>query len=117
MSDEFYSSLPVIVVPVGSTSSVIEFHATEDDADLDLSSATGDLLFYAKTFGETQVVDGATATWTTDGSDGKVRITSTSELVGTIRDMICDFEVQGYGSGNLILGPFILRVAGRGKVV
>lgn len=101
---------PIFEVPKDSTATVLRMTLKKDGSALDLSSATGNKYFHAKTIGGTAVVTDLAATWTTDGSDGQIQITLTSALVGTVRDVICEWEVQGYNGGNQKSKPFILRV-------
>lgn len=115
MSRDQYRAMQVITVPVDSTGSVLRLTLKNRGSALDLSSATGDVLYNAKTRSETAVATDATAAFTTDGSDGQIDITLTSALVGTVRDLIMDVEVQGYSGGNLVAWSFILRVIPRAK--
>ena len=108
--------MPAIGVPKDSTGTIIEATITQDGSAVDLSGATGDKLFYAKNLDEVQIVNGGTASFTTDGSEGKVQFQATTALVETLRDLICHFEVQGYNTGNLISYPFKLHIGATGKV-
>ncbi len=109
-------SPPVVRVPQDSTATVLRvtFH-DEDGAIVDLSSATGAKLFHASTIDGTAVTTDGAAVFTTDGSDGQVQYQLTSAEVGIVRDLRCEFEIQGYNGGNLISEEIILRVVERAK--
>lgn len=117
MSREFYQTAPVFPVPEDSTASILRTPITFDGVALDLSSASGDLLFYCRTRSGVAVVDGAAASWYTDGSDGTIEIQMTAAVVSSgPRDLYCEFEIQGYNGGELVSDPFIVRVTKRAKV-
>ena len=117
MSRELHRAMDVVEVPVGSTGTVLERTLVHNGTAIDISGATGDLLYNAKTKGGAAVVTSGVATETTDGTDGKVRFTLPASLVGSAGDHIVSFEQQGYNSGNLVSFPFILRALPTGKGV
>lgn len=120
MSREQYASMPVHEVPEGSTASILRYEFITDGVADDLSAATGDKHFYAKTLGGVQVVDQGIASWATDGSDGLIDFTLGAAMVGfgtAPRDLICDFEIEEFNGGELVSKPFIIRVTKRAKVV
>ena len=110
-----YANLPVVRVPKDSTSTALVATFKEDGVALDLSSASGSKYFHAKTRDSAEVTSDGAASWVTDGSDGQVTFALTATEVGTVRDIYCEFEVQGYSGGNLVSYPFILRVSARAK--
>ena len=107
--------MDVVEVPVGSTGTVLERTLVHEGSAIDLSSASGSLFYNGKTKGGTAVVTDGVATFSTDGTDGKVRFTLPASLVGSVGDHIVSFEQQGYNSGNLVSFPFILRALPTGK--
>ena len=109
MSGESTRTMPVQEVPIGSTGTVLERTIVDDGSAVDLSGATGSVTYSAKTIGGTAIATDTAAAFTSDGSDGKVRFTLTSALVGAQGDKIITFKVGGYNSGDLITYPFILR--------
>lgn len=102
--------LPQFLVPKDSTASVLRHTVKDHGSVLDLSSATGPLLFNAKDSEGVEVVTGLAAAFATDGSDGVIQVQLTSALVGTVRDVTCEWEIQGYNGGVLKSFPFTLRV-------
>ena len=116
MSTEYFRTMPVIEVPKDSTGTILEGTVTQNGVAVDLSGATGAKLFYCKDLNEVQIVDGGTASFTTDGTNGKVEFQLTSVVVGTIRELIAHFEIRKYNTGNLITYPMILRIIQTGKV-
>lgn len=118
MSREYFQSAPVFEVPEDSTAATLRHTITEDGVGLDLSGATGSLLFHCRTRSGDAVVTGGAAFWQTDGSDGVIQFLLTSAVVGSgPRALFCEYEVQGYNGGDLITKPFILQVTKRAKVV
>ncbi len=115
MSRESYAAYDVVEVPQASTATVLERTLVHNGSAQDLSTATGDLLYNAKLRDGTAVITDGVATWTTDGSDGKIRFTLPASLVAANVTHIVSFEVQGYNSGNLVSRPFILRSVPTGK--
>jgi len=117
MARNYGASMVVVEVPQGSTATdlVIEFRS--DGVAVDMSAATGSLFFNVRTLENVALVDDGAAAWLTDGSDGKLKVTLTAALVGTVRDLYVDGEVQGYNGGNLVARQFILRITPRAKVV
>ena len=117
MSREDSRPMPVIEIPEGSTAAVLEYIFTTDGAADDLSSATGNLYFHASTRDGVSVVTDQTAGWTAGGSDGSIETNMNTTIMDNgPRDLYCEFEVQGYNSGNLISYTFILRITKRAKV-
>jgi len=111
------TSMQIFEVPVGSTGSLLRVTCIDQDGQVvDLSGAT-QVLFNAKATDGTAVLQDATASLTTDGSDGKVETALSNTLVDTVRDLWCDFEVRGLASGTLITRMFVLRILDRAKVV
>lgn len=111
--------MPVFEIPEDSTSAILRHTITSDGAADDLSAASGDLLFHAKDEDGAAVATDQVAAWFTDGSDGKIQFAMTTLpaiVNGGARDLICEFEVQGFNGGNLITKAFILRVTKRAKV-
>lgn len=118
MSRDNREALEIHEIPQDSTSTYVESTIVDKTgATIDLSVATGDLLFHARTQGGIAVVTGGVAAFKTDGTDGIVRFQATTALVGTVRDVVFEFEVQGYAGGNLVTKSAILRVMQRAKVV
>ena len=117
MSQDYNRSLPVFNVPEDSTGSVLEVTIVSDRSAVDLSVATGDKYFHARTKDGAAVVTDLAATFTGDGTDGKIRAGMTAVIVESgPRDLICEFEIQGYAGGNLVSDSFILRIRPRAKV-
>lgn len=117
MSREDSRPMPVVEIPEGSTAAVLEYIFTTNGAADDLSSATGNLYFHASTRDGTAVVTDQTASWTALGADGSVETNMNSTIMDSgPRDLYCEFEVQGFNSGNLISYTFILRITARAKV-
>ena len=109
--------MPVIEIPEGSTAAVLEYIFTTNGAADDLSSASGNLYFHARTVEGVSVVTEQTASWTGGGSDGSIETNMNSAIMSQgPRDLYCEFEVQGFNSGNLISYTFILRILKRAKV-
>jgi hypothetical protein len=107
----------VVRVPQDSTATVLRATFVDENGDaLDLSGATGSKYFHASTQAGVQVTYQGAATFTTDGSDGKVQFALTSTEVGTIRTLRCEFEVQGYSGGNLVGEMFLLKIINRAAV-
>lgn len=115
MSRESYAAYDIVEVPQGSTATVFERTLVFNGSALDLSSASGDLLYNAKLRDGTAVITDGVATWSDDGSDGKIRFTLTAALVAANAVHIVSFEVQGYNSGNLVSRPLILRSVPTGR--
>lgn len=100
-----------------STATILRATVVGDDGSaLGLSSATGSLYFHASTQDRTSVAYQEAATWTTDGSDGKIEFALTSNEVGTERTLRCEFEIQGYSGGNLVTEMFLLKIIERAAV-
>lgn len=106
--------LPVYTVIQDSTAVVLQHTLKENGVAADLSAAAGTLYLHVKDQEDANVAT-LTASWSTDGSDGLIEVQLTTGVVGTVRDLICNWEVQGYGSGNLHADPFILRVLPNAK--
>ena len=116
MSREASRPMPVIELPEDSTAAVLEFVFTTNGAADDLSSATGNLYFHARTVEGVSVVTEQTAGWTSAGEDGAIETNMNSTIMSQgPRDLYCEFEVQGFNSGNLISYTFILRILKRAK--
>ena len=114
--EPFQRAMQVTEIPQGSTASWLEYTFKTDGVADDLSSASGSLYFSAKTPSGDAVVVDQSASWTTDGSDGKIRTQMNATLVNSARDLYYEFEVQGFGGGNLISKIEILRITPRAKV-
>ena len=118
MSREDSRPMPVIEIPEGSTAAVLEYIFTTNGSPDDLSSARGNLYFHASTRDGVAVVTEQTAGFTGGGADGAVETNMNSTIMDSgPRDLYCEFEVQGFNSGNLISYTFILRITKRAKVV
>lgn len=107
---------PILRVPKDNTGTVIIGRFKDDSGNIiDLSAATGDKLFHcSQRDGSAVTTDGA-ASFTTDGTDGKVQFTLTATEVGTVQELRCEFEVQGLSGGNRISEQFILKIIERAK--
>jgi len=117
MSRESSRPMPVIELPEDSTAAVLEFIFTTDGAADDLSAASGNLYFHARTVEGVAVVTEQTAGWTAGGTDGSIETNMNSTIVSSgPRDLYCEFEVQGFNAGNLLSYTFILRILKRAKV-
>lgn len=119
MSQEYFQSMPVFEIPEDSTAAILRHTITSDGVADDLSSASGDKLFYATDEDGVAVVSAIASAFFTDGSDGKVQVqmsAATAVVTNGPRDLICEFEIQGFNGGNLVTKPFILRVTKRAKV-
>lgn len=116
MSRELSAAMKVVEIPVESTASIFVARFMSGGSAVDLSSATGSKLFCARTRSGTAVVTDGVASFTTDGSDGKVQF-PLALLVTEVRDLIVDVEVQGLSGNNLVCRSFILRVIPRAKGV
>ena len=116
MSRELHRAMRVFEIPVGSTGSVFVATCKSNGAAIDLSGATGNLYYNAKTVDGAAVVTDGVAAFTTDGTDGKVQFPLTL-LAGSVRDLLVDLEVQGYNGGNLVAFTFKLRFTPRAKGV
>jgi len=118
MSIEQQTPMVIVEVPKDSTGTVLVVSLVDlDGVAPDLSAATGPVLYSGKTVDDVAVASDVAAAWFTDGSDGKVSITLTAALVGTVRDVFLDIDVQGYSGGSLISFTFVLRTLPRAKVV
>ncbi len=107
----------VVRVPKDSTATIVRAtFVDESGSAIDLSGATGSKYFHASTQVGASVTYQGAASFYTDGTDGKVQFTLTATEVGTIRTLRCEFEVQGYGGGNLIGEMFLLQVVERAAV-
>lgn len=117
MSRGSNAAMQVQEIPLGSTASYLEFQFRESGSPVDLSSATGSIYFNAIDVDGNVIASDKSAAFSTDGTDGKVRTQMNSALADTRRDLYVDFEVQGYGGGNLVGELFILRIMPRAKAV
>lgn len=116
MSREQSRAMTVVEIPQGSTAAILDYaFVTEGVAD-DLSSAGGNKYFQASDVNGVAVATDHLADWSTDGTDGRVQTTMNEALVGTVRDLYCEFEVEDYNGGNLISYTFILRILKRARV-
>lgn len=110
---------PVIRVPQGSTATWIRAEIVDSTGNaVDVSAGTS-ILFYASTPDGTAVVSGDAAEYVSDGSDGQVQFLSTEALVGTPRDLYCEFEIQGVNgvvNRNEVTHRFTLQIVPRAKV-
>jgi len=107
----------VVRVPQDATATIIRATIVDEDGTaIDLSSATGSSYFHASTQDGTNVRYQGAASYTTDGTDGQVEYALTATEVGTVRKLRCEFEVQGYGGGNLISEMFYIKVIERAAV-
>lgn len=106
----------IIEVPKGSTGTIVEVEYREANLAKNYQAASGSLYFHARTQDGTAVTTDGVATWTTNGSDGKIRRALSAAEVSAIRDLICEFEIQGWNGGNLVQPAMILRVTDRAKV-
>jgi len=118
--DDDMSKVPIkrYELPVGSTATIVDMVIEDDDgAAIDLSGATGDVLFNAITAppDPTQVTDNAAAGFRNDGSDGLVSFQLTNNEASEERELWCDFEVQGINGGNLVSYRFVLDFIGRAR--
>lgn len=118
MATTYSRSTQVMRVPQSSTAAVatVRFH-DEDGNVRDLSSATGSLLFHCSTEDGTAITTNGAASFTSDGTDGKVSYNLTGTELDTIRNLRCEFEVQGVdgGSENLVSEMFMLMVTERAR--
>jgi hypothetical protein len=118
MATTYSKAKQVMRVPQGSTAAVAtcRFHKKNGDAR-NLSTATGSLLFHCSTEDGTAVTTNGAAFFKTDGSDGLVSYSLTATELDTIRNLRCEFEVQGVDGGveNLIGDMFMLMVLERAR--
>lgn len=106
-----------IVVPKDSIGVAVVATVRDDaGAVVDLSGATGSLLFHSSTLEGVAVRTDAVATFTTDGTDGKIQFALAALDVATVRSLRCEFEVQGLAGVNLITDQFVLKIVARAKV-
>lgn len=115
MSKELMRAKPVFEIPVGSTGTYVVATLMNNGAAVDISGASGSLLFHSKTIGGTAIVTAGTAELYTDGTDGKVKYLLDATTSGTVRDVDCSFEVQGFNGGNLQTFLFTLRFTPTGR--
>ena len=116
MSREQLRAMDVIEIPKGSTGSVLVLTLKRDGVAPDFSAASG-VQYSAKTLSGAAVATDVAASWYTDGTDGKVAITLTSALAGTVRSLMFHVELTGFNGGSVKTFANILRVAPDGEGV
>ena len=108
--------MPVVEIPEDSTATTLQFTFITNGSADDLSPASGNKYFHCRTVEGVAVVTEQTANFLDDGTDGVVETTMNSTIVSQgPRDLYCEFEIQGFGGGNLISYTFILRILKRAK--
>jgi hypothetical protein len=110
-------SRPTVRVTKDATATIIRATIVDEDGDaINLSGASGSKYFHCSTQAGASVTYQGAASFTTDGTDGKVQFQLTSTEVSTEQRLNCEFEVQGYSGGNLITELFFIVVEGRAAV-
>lgn len=110
------AGLKVVPFPKDSTSTKLQAKVVDKRHQAVDVSGGGSVLFFAKTLDDVAVVNGEAAAYTTDGTDGLLEFVTTAALVGTVRQLICEFEVTGLPTGNKVTKRFILDIEDRAKV-
>lgn len=108
MTTESRAAFRVIEVPQGSTGAFLILTLKDDGAAVDVSAATT-VRYCAKTIGGTAVATDVAAAFYTDGTDGRVKVALTSDLVGTVRDLLFHVEALPINGGTLVSETAILR--------
>lgn len=108
---------PVARVPVGSTSTVLRGTIVNASGTaIDLSGATGAKYFHSSTQAGGSLTYQGVASFTTDGTDGKVQFQLTAQEVGSKGSVRAEFEIQGYNGGNLVTEVFLIQATERAAV-
>ena len=118
MATSYSRATQVVRIPKDSENAIVTVRFLKDDGDVrDISGATGALLFHASTESGTAVTTNGAASFTTDGTDGKLSFPLTATEVGTVRNLRCEFEAQGVDGENVISEMFMVMITERAKVV
>lgn len=110
------SGLEVVPIPKDSTNTKVQAKVVDKSHSAVDVSGGGSVLFFAKTLDGVSVINGSAGQYTTDGTDGLLEFVATADLVGTVRQLLCEFEVTGLTNGNKVTRMFILDVEDRAKV-